>query len=173
MAPHGGLEMNEKSLNPIGRTNRNSSPANLFFSLQQEIDRLLDDFGHGFPRLGSFAGTSPSQASDLVPRMDILETDGAIELSAELPGMQEKDVEVTLSDNVLTIRGEKKNEKDETKKDYRLIERPYGSFARRLELPAGIDATKIEARFSNGVLTVTVPKAAPTIAKKIEVKSAV
>lgn len=164
--------MTTKSSVPVSRTGSLGFPGNAFLSLQQEIDRLFDDFGRGFPGLVSSGRTGPVPRSDLMPRMDVAETDQAIELTAELPGMQEKDVEITLNDNVLTLRGEKKAEKDEKKKDYRLVERHYGSFSRRMELPAGIDPTKIEAKFSNGVLTVTIPKAAPSITKKIEVKSA-
>jgi len=164
--------MTEKSSVPATRTGAFGFPGNAFLSLQQEIDRLFDDFGRGLPGLASFNRNGPSVNSDLVPRMDIAETDQAIELTAELPGMQEKDVEVTLKDNVLTIRGEKKAERDEKKKDYHLVERRYGSFSRRMELPAGIDAANVEAKFANGVLTVTVPKVAPSVAKKIEVKNA-
>ena len=164
--------MSLKPLAPLNRTGSELSQANIFRSLQQEIDMIFDDFGRGFPALSSLGWTGSSAASDLVPRMDVSETDQAIEVTAELPGLQEKDVEVTLTDNILTIRGEKKAEKDETKKDYRLIERRHGSFSRRMELPAGVDPSRIDARVSNGVLTVTIPKAAPSIAKKIEVKAA-
>jgi HSP20 family protein len=162
--------MSLKSLIPVGRERSDLAQiTNPFTSLQQEIDRLFDDFGRNFPRLGALGFT---QAGDLVPRMDVKENDKAIELTAELPGLTEKDVEVDLADNVLTVRGEKKAEKDEKKQDYRTVERRYGSFLRRIELPAGVDPAAITASLSNGVLTVSVPKPAPSITKKIEVKSA-
>jgi len=102
----------------------------------------------------------------------VTESDKEIEITAELPGLEEKDVQVNLSDNVLTIRGEKKAEKEQKEKDYHLIERNYGSFARSLDLPAGIDPDSVKATIDKGVLKVTVPKPAPAVAKKIDVKSA-
>jgi HSP20 family protein len=104
--------------------------------------------------------------------MDVTETDKQIEITAELPGLEEKDVQVNLADNVLTIRGEKKAEKEEKDKNYRLVERSYGSFVRSLQLPDGVDANAIKASIDKGVLKVTVPKPAPAQAKKIDVKAA-
>jgi HSP20 family protein len=94
--------------------------------------------------------------------------------SAELPGMDEKDIEVKVSNGTLTIKGEKKEEKEERDKDFYLSERRYGSFARSFEVPAGVDPAHIEARFAKGVLTVTLPKSpeAKQNEKKIEVKAA-
>jgi HSP20 family protein len=100
------------------------------------------------------------------------ETDKEIEITAELPGLEEKDVQVNLADNVLTIRGEKKAEKEEKEKNYHMIERSYGSFSRSIELPAGIDPNAVKATIDKGVLKVTVPKPAAAVAKKIDVKSA-
>jgi HSP20 family protein len=157
--------MNLKSLIPVGRDRGVASAANPFVSLQREIDRLFEDFTHGFP---SLAGNGAA----LVPSMDVTETDKEIEITAELPGLEEKDVQINVADNLLTIRGEKKAEKEEKDKNYRLIERSYGAFARTLELPDGVNADAIKASISKGVLKVTVPKPAPAQAKKIEVKSA-
>jgi HSP20 family protein len=106
-----------------------------------------------------------------MPATDVVETDKEIEITAELPGLEEKDVQIDLADNVLTIRGEKKAEKEEKDKNYRMVERSYGSFYRSLELPAGVDANAVKATITNGVLKVTVPKPQPSQAKKIEVKS--
>jgi len=105
-------------------------------------------------------------------RMDVTETDKEIEISAELPGLEEKDVQVNVADILLTIRGEKKAEKEQKDKNSRLVERSYGLFERTLELPNGVNADAIEASISKGVLKVTVPKPAPAHAKKIDVKSA-
>ena len=157
--------MNLKSLIPVGRERGVASAANPFVSLQREVDRLFDDFTRGFPVLtGNGAG--------LMPSMDVTETDKEIEITAELPGLEEKDVQINVADNLLTIRGEKKAEKEEKGKNYRLLERSYGSFERTLELPDGVNADAIKASISKGVLKVTVPKPAPAQAKKIEVKPA-
>ncbi len=108
------------------------------------------------------------------PAVDVAETEKAYEITAELPGMDEKNVEVKFADGVLTIKGEKQEEKEEKKKDYYLSERSYGSFQRAFQVPDGVDADKIEATFKNGVLTVTMPKSAEAqkSAKKITVKAA-
>jgi len=139
------------------------SASNPFSALQQEIDRLFD----GFSR--SFAGF-PSR--ELMPSMDLSETDKEIEITAELPGLEEKDIQLNIADNVLTIRGEKKNEREETKKDYHLLERSYGSFTRSVQLPDGVNADNIKAVMSKGVLKVSVPKPAPAQTKKIDIKAA-
>ncbi|WP_370455213.1 Hsp20/alpha crystallin family protein [Pseudolabrys sp. FHR47] len=107
-----------------------------------------------------------------MPSIDVVETDKEIEITAELPGLEEKDVQLNVADNLLTIRGEKKAEKEDKGKDYRIVERSYGAFERTLELPPGVDADAIKASIAKGVLTVTVPKPAPAQAKKIEVKPA-
>lgn len=155
--------MNLKSLIPIGRDRSVASP---FMSLQHEIDRLFEDFSRGFPTITGNGATA------LMPSMDVTETDKEIEITAELPGLEEKDVQINIADNILTIRGEKKAEKEQKDKNYRLVERSYGSFERTLELPEGVNADAIKANISKGLLKVTVPKPAPTQAKKIEVKSA-
>ena len=108
----------------------------------------------------------------MLPTMDVAETDKEIEITAELPGLEEKDVQINVADNVLTIRGEKNAEKEQKDKNYRLIERNYGSFERSLELPDGVNADAIQASIDKGVLKVTVPKPAPAQSKKIEVKAA-
>jgi HSP20 family protein len=159
--------MNLKSLIPVGRDRAVAARgAHPFATLQREIDRLFDDFTRGFPAFGT-AG-----AQDLTPSIDVTETNNEIEITAELPGLEEKDVEINVADNLLTIKGEKKSEKEEKDKNYRLVERSYGSFARTLELPAGVNPDQIKASIAKGVLTVTVPKPAPAQTKKIDVKAA-
>jgi HSP20 family protein len=153
-----------KSLIPIGRdSSLTRTDANPLALLQQEMDRLFDGFSKGFTGLSS---------RTLMPSMDLAETDKEIELTAELPGLEEKDVQLNVVDNHLTIRGEKKNQREEKEKDYHLVERNYGSFVRTVELPPGVDPESIKAVMSKGVLKVTVPKPAPAQAKKIEVKAA-
>jgi HSP20 family protein len=157
--------MNLKSLIPIGR--ERSLAAQPFFSLQREIDRLFDDFTRGFP-----AFTAAANGGKMMPVTDVTESDKDIEITAELPGLEEKDVKIDLSGNLLTIRGEKKAETEQKDKNVRMIERSYGAFERTIELPDGVDPDAIKATISKGVLTVTVPKPAPAQAKTIEVKSA-
>ena len=163
--------MNLKSLLPISRTRSVARQENPFLSLQREVDRLFEDFTRGFPSFPTFPAQTRG-AADLIPSMDVTETDKEIEITAELPGLEEKDVQINLSDNLLTIRGEKKAEKEQKEKDYRLVERSYGSFSRTLELPEGVDPNGIKATIAKGVLKVTVPKPAPAQAKKIDVKTA-
>jgi HSP20 family protein len=156
--------MTTKSLIPVGRdSSLTRGEANPLAMLQQEMDRLFDGFSRSFAGLSSRA---------LMPSMDLAETDKEIELTAELPGMEEKDVQLNVVDNHLTIRGEKKNQREEKETDYHLVERSYGSFMRTVELPPGVNLDSIKAVMSKGVLKVTVPKPAPAQAKKIEVKTA-
>ena len=119
------------------------------------------------------SGADGTAVSTLSPNMDVVETDKSIELTAELPGVAEDDVDVTLVDDVLTIKGEKKAEKTDEKQDYRVVERTYGSFQRSMRLPFKVDAEAIEAQFTNGVLKVSLPKPPEVEAqtKKISVKS--
>lgn len=152
-----------------------------FESLRREIDRLFDDF-HPFdfrlPSTRSFFGRElPALRSvgwTVAPAMDLVEKAHDYEITAELPGIDEKNVEIKLANNVLTIKGEKKEEKEEKEKDYYLSERRYGSFQRSFQLPEGVDADKIDASFTKGVLTVKLPKTAEAqkAEKKITVKAA-
>lgn len=155
--------MTTKSVIPVGTQRAVASrETNPFALLQQEIDRLFEGVTRNFP---GFRSTT-------MPSMDISETDKAIEITAELPGLEKKDVVLNVADNLLTIRGEKKNEREEKDKDYHLIERSYGSFSRSVELPAGVKVEDITAEIANGVLKVTVPKPAPKQAKQIDIKTA-
>ena len=158
--------MNLTSLIPVGRERGTVSQP--FLSLQREIDRLFDDFTRGFPTLSMM----PPSGGKLMPATDVTETDKEIEISAELPGLEEKDVQINLSDNVLTIKGEKKAGNERKEKDFRMVERSYGAFERTIELPEGVNPDSIKATIAKGVLTVTVPKPAPAQAKTIEVKPA-
>jgi HSP20 family protein len=109
-----------------------------------------------------------------MPAVDVVESEKAYEVTAELPGIDEKNIEVKVANGILTMKGEKQEEKEEKKKDYYLQERHYGSFERSFEIPEGVDPDKIEATFKKGVLTVTLPKKveAQKPAKKVEVKAA-
>ncbi|UJW76283.1 Hsp20/alpha crystallin family protein [Rhizobium sp. SL42] len=147
-------------------------------TLRQEIDRLFTDFhpfSLGAPVARGLRSLDPSAFPwKVAPAVDMIEKDGFYEVTAELPGMDDKSVEVKVANGVLTIRGEKSEEKSEDKKDYHLSERRYGSFQRSFALPDGIDRDKIEATFSKGLLSVTLPKTAEAVSseKKIEIKAA-
>ena len=141
-----------------------------FSALQSEINGLFDGLWRGFD-------LEPVQSRTFAPNtfhpvVDVSETELAYEIKAELPGLEENDIELTLSDGTLTLKGEKKFEHEEKTSDVHVSERSYGSFRRRFSLPQEADAKKIAAAFNNGVLTVTVPKtaAAQNQAKKISIK---
>jgi HSP20 family protein len=154
--------MSIRAIVPVPRTGRGMVRQNgsLFDSLQQEVERLFEDF----PR-----GTS-NGAMQLLPNMDVAETDKEIELTVELPGLQQTDVDISVNDNTLVIRGEKKAETERKDKNFHLIERAYGTFYRAFELPSGIDPSQITAAMSNGVLKVTIPKPTQTEPRRIEVQ---
>jgi HSP20 family protein len=162
--------MNMRAILPFSRENRRQQPLTLFDTLQREVDQLFDDFSRGVA-----SGNSTSSGSlmpSIMPSMDVAETDKQIELTVELPGLEQKDVDISVSDNMLTIRGEKKSETEQKDKNFRRVERVYGTFHRVVELPPGIDPSAINATMSNGVLRITVPKPARSETKKIEVKPA-
>ena len=133
-----------------------------FETLRNQVDRLFRDFEHGFLQSPFYRDIDTFWRRDLgfpvTPAVDVVEKDNAFELTAEIPGLDGKNIELTLSDDVLTIKGEKSEEKEEKTKDRYVSERRYGSFRRSLQLPASVDAGKIEATYKNGVLSVKLPK---------------
>ena len=139
-----------------------------FFSLQREINRMFDDFFSDW-RPGRWLAESEGQ---FMPGIDIKETDKEVHVIAELPGMDVGDVDISLSDNILTLRGEKKQEKEEKEGDYYRRECSYGSFHRDIALPSEIERDKVQVEFNKGVLTVRLPKKAEAQrkSKKIEIK---
>jgi HSP20 family protein len=146
-------------------------------TMRHEFERMLDEFPWGWrrplarglfdvePFFRGFAGVGA------IPVVDIAEKDKEYEITAELPGMDESNIDVKFADGLLTIKGEKREEKEEKKKDYYLSERRYGSFQRSFPVPESVDTDKIEAKFANGVLTVRLPKSAE--AQKNEKKIAI
>ena len=136
-----------------------------FRDFQRELNRLFEDFFGEFP-LVARSGESEWPPAAFVPRVDVSETDTEIKATAELPGMDEKDISVELEDNYLTLRGEKKTEQEEKDKNWFHREQSYGSFHRVIALPAGVDAAKATAKFKKGVLTVVAPKRAEEQAKR-------
>jgi len=127
-----------------------------FHSLHREMNRLFDDIFHG--RRHTSLQASSEQYGPLMPSVDVSETDGEVRIRAELPGVNDSDIDVSLDGDVLVIRGEKKFETTDDKENYHFVERSYGTFQRALQLPCPVDHDKVRADFDNGVLTVTLPK---------------
>ena len=152
-----------------------------FESLRRDVERLFENFDRDpwrFPFRRSVFDIEPlwrrEVSAGATPAVDIVEKDKTYEVTADLPGMDEKNIEVKLVNGDLTIKGEKQEEKEEKKNDYFLRERRFGSFERCFAVPEGVDTDKIEASFKRGVLTITLPKKpeAQTPEKKIQVKAA-
>ncbi|NWG03915.1 MAG: Hsp20/alpha crystallin family protein [Syntrophaceae bacterium] len=135
-----------------------------FDRLRKEMDRLWDSFFEGRP------GRRIKEEGEWLPSLDVAETKGDLIVKAELPGMDPKDIEISLTEGILTIKGEKKQEKEEKEEGYHLIERSYGSFARSIRLPKDVQSDKINASFKNGVLKVTLPKSEEAKKKEIKIK---
>jgi HSP20 family protein len=131
---------------------------------------MRDDFDKMLQELFGGGGNVPSafEGGDWLPSVDVSETEDAIEVQVDLPGMKPEDVEVSVTDNLLTIKGERREESEDKKKHR--VERRYGSFYRSISLPAGTEAEKIAATSENGVLSISIPKTPEKQPKKIQVK---
>ena len=141
-----------------------------FEALHRQMNDVFEQF------FGEVSGRSLqpwSNGGSLQPRFEVTESDDAVDVSAELPGMDEKDIQVTLDDNLLTIKGEKKQEREEKRKNTYFTERSYGYFERSLAVPAGVDKDKVKATFKKGVLHLALPKTekARTEVKKIAISA--
>jgi HSP20 family protein len=153
--------MNTRNLIPWGRSNNRiptpyrEDDRNPFLSLHREMNRIFDDFWRDFdmrlPMQSGFDGSNGNW-----PHIELSETDKQVTVTAELPGLEERDVELLLEDGMLTLRGEKRSETED--KDRQFSECFWGRFERRVPLDAEVQADKAQARFKNGVLTVTLPK---------------
>jgi HSP20 family protein len=141
------------------------SPLKDLVNMQREVGRLFDGL---FSDLDGDGNSVVSWS----PRADVIENGESYVIKAELPGVSKNDVKITLRENVLTIKGEKKQEKEEKDHNYHRIERSYGSFERSFSLPSNVKHDKIDAAFKDGVLIVTLPKAEEAKPKEIEVKAA-
>jgi len=140
-------------------------------TLQRQMNQLFDSLFHGGEAMRhEDIGIWRPEFS---PQIDVKETETAIEITAELPGMDERDIDVSLDRDILILKGEKKEEKEEKDKNYWHVERCYGSFHRSIPLPEQVEKEKIEAAFQKGVLHITVPKTtkATPAGKKIAIKS--
>jgi HSP20 family protein len=135
-----------------------------FGGLKDEMDRLFDRLAatkwDDFPTLGDFC-----------PSMDMSETKDSLVVKLEVPGMEEKDIKVSLQENLLTVTGEKRQEKEEKEERYHRVERTYGAFTRGVRLPVAVDASRVQATFKNGLLTVTLPKTPAAKGTTIPIKA--
>jgi HSP20 family protein len=163
--------MTLKDLSPFKRKNvpmrrETDTPFGL---LRQDMGTMFDDFFRGFDieplwthRLGAFS-----------PHVDVTESEKEIKVAAELPGIDEKDIDLSVTKDTLTIKGEKKEEKEDNGKDYYRMERSYGSFYRTIPLPTEVETDKISASYKKGILKIRIPKSAKALEekKKISIKA--
>lgn len=133
---------------------------------QDRLNRLFNE------TMGRFIGNEGIRSSTWVPPVDIYETEQTIVLTAELPGVDPKDVEATVHEGTLYLKGERKYEKEVKEESYHHVERSHGSFARSFELPASVDAEKVQAEFKEGILKLTMPKKEEAKAKRIKISTA-
>lgn len=161
--------MEQKSYLPSLFRRAGSSIGEHMGDLQRQIDRLFDDFAGRWP-----VDTPGNGNGRYWPALDMTETNDAVDITAELPGIDAKDVDIIVEGDTVTIKGEKKTEKETKEKNYFRAERSYGAFTRSLELPFEIDTTKVDATFDKGVLKVHIGKPAGVKkdVKKIPVKAA-
>lgn len=160
---------NEVSKGSGGQVQR---PGDVFTALRNEMDRMLDSFERGWPRFGALAREIGGDR--MMPQADVRDDGSQVTIEVDLPGVDEKDINLTIVDGVLTLKGEKKSEREEKKDNYYLSERSYGSFQRSIRLPDSVDESKVEAHFEKGVLKVTAPKRPEAVKteKRIEIRKA-
>lgn len=166
---------------PIKKTTAPAPATEPFHTFRSEMDQLFDRFLSGFswPMMRRPLWRAPTWDFETTfemaaPKVDVTEDDKGYTLTAELPGLTEKEIELSVADGMLTLKGEKQQEKEEKNKQYWLSERTYGSFQRTFALPEGVDPGKVDAKFAKGVLTILLLKKPEVVkaAKKIEVKAA-
>jgi HSP20 family protein len=138
-------------------------PMNDLWNIHDETDKVFEDF------FGKWPTSLRGRNGGCVPVVDISETDNQFAVRAEIPGVTEKDVNVSITDNVLTLKGEKKRETEEKRKNYHRVERSYGSFQRSFTLPKNLQTEKTTATFKNGILTVSIPKSEAVKPKEVQI----
>lgn len=148
----------------LWRPLRELVPFREFERMRRDIDRLWDSFFEGGLRRRA------EGEEEWLPALDLAETDNELVVKAEVPGMDPKDIDISLSDGMLTIKGEKKQEREEKESDYHLIERSYGAFTRSIHLPKQVQSDKISASYKNGILRITLPKSEEAKKKEIKIK---
>ena len=147
----------------IWRPFRELAPFRDFERMRRDMDRLWDSFFERGVR-------RTDEEGEWLPSLDVAETKNDVVVKAEIPGMDPKDIDISLTNGLLTIKGEKKEEREEKEKDYHLVERSYGTFTRWIRLPKEVQRDKINASYKNGVPTVTLPKSEEAKKKEIKIK---
>jgi len=169
-------EKNNTEKNPVQTAPDRLTSVNSIMQLHSEMDRLFDNALRNFPSMIGSSWDWPEISSvELTPNLDIKDSNDNYLINIEIPGVAKEDVDIRVNGNTLTISGEKKQEETKEKENYHCIERRYGSFERTLTLPQDADADDINARFKDGVLTVTIKRkeiSAPKETKKVEVETA-
>lgn len=160
----------------IQRPRRDIAPKreeNIFLSLREEMDTLFERFFNRFSMMPSHFEDMDREFGDFSPKIDMKDSDKEVKIFAELPGLNEKDLDISVSEHALTLKGEKKKEVEDKKDNYYRMERSYGSFYRTIALPEGVDTNKVDATYKKGVLHIIIPKTAKAIEsrKKIEIKA--
>ncbi len=147
----------------IWRPFRELAPFREFDGMRREMDRLWDSFLERRP-------VKAEEEGGFLPALDLAETDSELVVKCEVPGLDPKDIDISLSDGMLTIKGEKKQEREEKEADYHLVERSYGSFTRSIRLPKEVQGGKISASYKNGILKITLPKSEEAKKKEVKIK---
>jgi HSP20 family protein len=142
---------------------REMTPFWEFERMKREMDKLWDSFFERRP-------VRIEEETEFLPALDLAETDNELVVKCEVPGLEPKDIDISLSDRMLTIRGEKKQEREERKADYHLVERSYGAFTRSVQLPTEVQSDKISASYKNGILKINLPKSEEAKKKEIKIK---
>jgi HSP20 family protein len=143
---------------------RELAPFREFERMRRDMDRFWDSFLEGGLR------RKTEEGGELLPSLDVAETKNELVVKAEVPGMDPKNIDISLSDGLLTIKGEKRQEKEEKEADYHLVERSYGSFTRSVQLPREVQSDKISTSYKNGILKITLPKSEEAKKKEIKIK---
>jgi HSP20 family protein len=147
----------------LWRPFRELAPFRDFERMRRDMDRLWESFFERGVRRAEDEG-------EWLPSLDVAETKNEIVVKAEVPGLDPKDIDISLSDGLLTIKGEKKQEREEKEEDYHLVERSYGTFTRSIGLPKEVQRDKINASYKNGVLKVVLPKSEEAKKKELKIK---
>ncbi len=147
----------------VWRPFRELTPFRDFERMRSEMDRLWNSFFERGPLRGE-------EGAEWLPSLDVAETKNEIVVKAEVPGLEPKDIDISLSEGLLTIKGEKKQEREEKEENYHLVERSYGSFTRSIRLPKEVQSDKINASYKNGVLKVVLPKSEEAKKKEVKIK---
>ena len=149
-----------------------TTPDHPLVRLQRDLDQLFEDVSRGFPLWGSEGRDIRGRGGLLLPRLDIAETKNHYTITVEVPGIEEKDMDITVAEGTLTIRGEKQSATEESNQQFHRVERSYGRFQRVLSLPTDADEDSITAKFKNGVLTLTVGKNPKAVSSERKIKIA-